>query len=297
MGGNPEDTQVHAMGDLLSALAERRGGAYLIVLSGRSAGRLISLQPGDTVIGRGKECDVVLTDRGVSRVHLRLHLDEQGAVSALDMGSTNGTWVEGHRVEYQTLRDGDRLRVGAALLLKLACSQLEEAEFANQLFESAARDALTHLPVPRLFEERLQEELLWHRRHHEPLTLAILEVDRYDRQLEFFGKRDFDSHFKTASVITRGQLRGEDLVARLGAAGLAALLRRTTAEGARVAIARIHTQITSAALPLTLSAGVVSLIPGETSGDVLLGLARERLSRAAARGEGEIEDGEGRRAP
>ena len=62
-------------------------------------------------IGRGDENDVVLADPGVSRAHARLDARDAAAV-VRDLGSTNGTFVNGQRVVTQELRDGDELTFG-----------------------------------------------------------------------------------------------------------------------------------------------------------------------------------------
>lgn len=64
-----------------------------------------------TVIGRGSEADIVVSDSGVSRRHLELRITPTGVI-ATDLGSTNGTFVEGHKVEAATLLDGNRIVIG-----------------------------------------------------------------------------------------------------------------------------------------------------------------------------------------
>ena len=66
-----------------------------------------------TVLGRGAEADVVVDDAGVSRRHAEVHTDGQ-QVRVVDLGSTNGTFVDGERVGRQgaPLADGSRITVG-----------------------------------------------------------------------------------------------------------------------------------------------------------------------------------------
>lgn len=71
---------------------------------------------GSTVIGRGAEADVRLTDTGVSRRHAEIRV-EGDTVQVRDLGSTNGTWVNGRRVQTATLLDGDRVTVGTTELV------------------------------------------------------------------------------------------------------------------------------------------------------------------------------------
>jgi hypothetical protein len=68
------------------------------------------------VIGRGAEADLRLTDTGVSRRHAELRPAGEG-LEVHDLGSTNGTWVNGQRVQSASLRDGDRVTVGTTELV------------------------------------------------------------------------------------------------------------------------------------------------------------------------------------
>jgi FhaA, N-terminal domain/FHA domain len=63
------------------------------------------------VIGRSRDCDVVVSDPNVSRRHAELRRDEN-AWHVIDLGSTNGVKVNGRRVDQVALRDGDRITIG-----------------------------------------------------------------------------------------------------------------------------------------------------------------------------------------
>lgn len=74
------------------------------------------LEQGSNVLGRGTEADVRLPDTGVSRKHADVQL-VGSAVVVEDLGSTNGTLVNGRRVGRQELADGDVLRIGHSVLV------------------------------------------------------------------------------------------------------------------------------------------------------------------------------------
>ena len=70
------------------------------------------IAPGITLIGRSTECALTLSDAGVSRFHSRLEWSD-GQVTIEDLGSSNGTYVNGELVaQRRTLADGDSIRIG-----------------------------------------------------------------------------------------------------------------------------------------------------------------------------------------
>lgn len=79
-------------------------------------GRRYLLAATSTVLGRGSEADIVVDDTGVSRRHLELRRTEHGVI-VTDLGSTNGTFVEGHRITAATLVDGNTITLGRTRLL------------------------------------------------------------------------------------------------------------------------------------------------------------------------------------
>jgi hypothetical protein len=68
---------------------------------------------GSVVVGRSTECEIVLNDSLVSRRHARLYVDSYGVILE-DLGSANGVYVDGERLERQRLlRPGQRIVIGA----------------------------------------------------------------------------------------------------------------------------------------------------------------------------------------
>jgi len=74
------------------------------------------LRMGSNIIGRGSDADLQLLDQGISRRHLDIQFDGNFA-TAYDLGSTNGTAVNGHEVGSQVLRHGDVIRLGHTRLV------------------------------------------------------------------------------------------------------------------------------------------------------------------------------------
>jgi hypothetical protein len=87
---------------------QRPAAAMLIV---DQTNRRFDLRPGSNIIGRGTDSDLQLLDQGISRRHVDVQYDGRAA-TAYDLGSTNGTTVNGHEISSQILRHGDVIRVG-----------------------------------------------------------------------------------------------------------------------------------------------------------------------------------------
>jgi hypothetical protein len=109
-------TQVYSTADRISErLAEphpRRARAQL-----RHEGRAIILGSQGVVLGRSRECDVVLEDENVSRRHAEVR-PSGGSWIVRDLGSTNGVKVNGRRIDGpQSLHAGDRIRLGLSDLI------------------------------------------------------------------------------------------------------------------------------------------------------------------------------------
>ena len=90
--------------------------ASLFVIQGRDQGRRFDLAATAQSIGRDANNGIQLRDHEASRRHAELH-GEDGEFEVIDLQSSNGTWVNGKKVDRATLRTGDRLQIGRTLLL------------------------------------------------------------------------------------------------------------------------------------------------------------------------------------
>ncbi|MGH3410203.1 MAG: FhaA domain-containing protein [Streptosporangiaceae bacterium] len=81
-----------------------------------STQRTFDLTAPITILGRGTDCDLRLVDAGVSRHHAELRV-EDGEVVLVDLGSTNGTFVNGQPIRRVTLADGTQVTLGRTTLV------------------------------------------------------------------------------------------------------------------------------------------------------------------------------------
>lgn len=85
--------------------------AWLLVRTSLTPEWGYELAPGQHQIGRAKLCQIRLTDESVSREHAMIDV-EDGRMVLHDLGSRNGTFIDGKRIDKQIINVGDRIRVG-----------------------------------------------------------------------------------------------------------------------------------------------------------------------------------------
>jgi two-component system cell cycle response regulator len=241
--------------------AEKR--PYLLVLSGPQFGELVELEPGrEAVIGRRAEATVFVQDDGVSRRHASVTAG-MGEAILRDLGSQNGTYVEGQRVEEARLSDGQRFQLGAHTTLKFVWSDDVEAEYQRKLAQGALMEPLTGLYNRRYFMERLTSELAAAQRHKRSLALLLVDVDHFKRVNDTRGHAAGDEALRMLSRVLTEATRKEDVVARYGGEEFVVLARETTLSGAHVLAQRIRRDVENARcthdgeeLAITVSIGV-----------------------------------------
>ncbi|QSQ17331.1 FHA domain-containing protein [Myxococcus landrumensis] len=120
------------------------------------------------VIGRSSELDMVLVEDMVSRKHAKISFSD-GKITIEDMGSTNGTFVNGEKVKQARLKEGDRILIGTSILKlvhqgadganvdeSVAKQKLEEAAAAQAARTTTKGSSMTgkieEIPLPDLLQ-------------------------------------------------------------------------------------------------------------------------------------------------
>jgi DNA-binding CsgD family transcriptional regulator len=165
---------------------------------GRSEGRIVWLESASTVLGRAEDADVPLTDDGVSRRHAKVILAPDGIVNLKDLGSTNGTFVNGAPIDATVLREGDRIQLGPEVTLRFAYGRPEVEPVATaRPIEVTARE----LEIARLVAEGLTNAEIGKRLHISRHTV----VSHVSKVLE---KAEVGTRGGLATLVAAGRIVG-----------------------------------------------------------------------------------------
>ena len=258
--------------------------ACLVFVEGEAAlGRVVVLSD-EIVLGRDPAASVPLPGEDVSRRHARVAPDGDGHV-VLDLGSTNGTFVNGEAVRTRRLAGGDRLRVGPYAAVYVAAGDAS-ARALEDLARLARRDPLTGLPNRRALEDALAREVPRAARAGAPLAALVLDVDRFKQVNDRHGHAAGDTVLAAVAARAAAALRAGDLLARVGGEEFVALLPGADLAAAVEAAERVRARVAAEPIPaggsllvVTLSAGCAALAPGE-GGEGLLARADAKLYEA-----------------
>jgi len=264
----------------------------IVVLTGADAGSRHRLDR-TTVVGRDPQAGLVLGDAGVSFRHARFE-DRGDAWAVVDLGSTNGTYINGQRAQDAVLVPGDRVTLGTTVL-RYEVQDAVEQEYDDLLDRLLNIDELSGLFVRRKFDRELRGLIDAARADGSAVGLLVMDLDGVK------AINDANGHLFGAYVIGEsGRVIGDVLgprgiAARFGgdefvAAIPGASLDRSAevSEEIRAAIAA-HTFIRDGiTLHPGISIGVASLPESADDAESLFRVADEALYRAKKAGKNRV---------
>ncbi|MFL5306225.1 MAG: diguanylate cyclase [Polyangia bacterium] len=258
---NPLDDTTR-MAPAPQADAQDSASATLLVLSGSNVGEMYRIDKDAIVVGRGDRVDIRLVDDGISREHIRLTKAGE-SIELQDLGSTNGTYCNGQRVQRQLLGEGDKILLGSTTILKFSYQDKLDEMFQRQMSESALRDGLTRAYNKRYFIDRIDTELQYAVRHGAPLALIFLDIDHFKKINDSHGHPAGDHVLTQLATLVMSMLGDDAMLARYGGEEFAILTRGTEldvaaelSERLRAAIAAHRFAFSGQAIPVTVSVGV-----------------------------------------
>ena len=270
-----------------------RRPACLVVIHGDNIGHKYDLDVKVLTIGRGRDNDICVNHRSVSRNHVEVHVDDRGA-QLRDLRSTNGTYVNDEPVGNVYLRDGDRIKVGRTVLKFISGSNVEAA-YHEQLFTMTRYDSLTGVHNRRSFDEKVEDEVARAHRYQRPLALLMFDIDHFKRCNDTYGHRAGDYVLREVAQAVLHRARKHDFVARYGGEEFAVILHefevpgpQQFAEDIRALIESLQLEFEGQRIPVTISVGVVLWNPNFARAGQMIEAADQCLYQAKAGGRNQV---------
>jgi two-component system cell cycle response regulator len=203
-----EDTQV------LPALP-----MYLIMIQGGVTGEMLRIEGPVTTLGRSNENGHQLADPTVSRRHAVITNDDSGTAWLTDLGSSNGTFLDGRRIApgvATQIEDGARIQLGASIVLKYVSLDPDDERFQREMFERTVRDNLTGLYNRAYFMEQIGPLCERNRMRNLGTALMMVDIDHFKSVNDVHGHEIGDAVLREVAKVLRESTRADDLVARYG---------------------------------------------------------------------------------
>jgi diguanylate cyclase (GGDEF)-like protein len=236
----------------------------LSVEAGPDTGLVVAVGERPLTVGRETGCEVRLTDTSCSRRHIRVLPGPAGGVVLEDLGSANGTFVNGLRASNVELRPGDLIGIGETAIRFLSEAELVGA-LRQRTMRVTERDPLTQACTRRLFDMRLRTEITLAARSGGVISLALVAFDGMEEIVKRHGAAAGERVLQAAGLALGGYLGENGLLGRFDEASFAALVIDPSPNTAYLAAERMcagiegmSVEIGGQAVTVTASIGLAS---------------------------------------
>jgi two-component system, cell cycle response regulator len=276
------------------SITNRNACLVHIYPTGPSMGSRYTLNDAPAVLGRANDCEIRINDHSVSRRHARIQPSADGYY-AVDLQSTNGTYVNDVPASMYKLKDGDYLRVGNCIYRLLMGGNVE-TEYHEEIYRLTIVDGLTDIHNKRYFLEFLDRELARSSRYDRPLSVVMFDIDRFKLINDEMGHLGGDFTLRELAARIKGSIRKEELFARYGGEEFVLVLPETNREGTTILTERLLKVVSQTpflfedkSFHVTISAGVTSTCGEKDITPIeLIRRADEKLYQAKEEGRNRI---------
>ncbi len=263
----------------------------LVVVQGEEIGRRYALDAGKRILGRDSgQADLVIRDESVSGKHVMIQCSpEAGRFGLVDLGSLNGTLLNGHKVESAALRDGDKIFIGETVL-KFTLHDAIEEDYHRQVNHLMHVDSLTGLYMRRWFDSEYPKAFELARRSSSELCVLMLDMDGLKAINDQHGHQLGSYCISETGKMIKELIEGLGMGSRFGGDEFVIFLHcnledaTDVAERIRVAIDRFEFRKGEIRVAPTISIGVARLLATMKHADQLTQVADEALYAAKKAG-------------
>ncbi len=232
---------------LPSELISRDIKPALVFLNGDLIAVPIPLEREEVILGRTLEADVRVNDTKISRKHAKINMihDAEADVTEYvlsDLGSKNGTYLNGRRIEKENLHNGDKITIGEHILRFDLLDEIDR-EYQKQIHRLISHDDLTGLLSSRSFFSELRREAGRAKAENRPFCVLMMDVDHFKDVNDTYGHLTGSKTLEELGGCIVNNLRSGDAAARFGGEEFAAFLLDAELPQALVAAERIRSEI------------------------------------------------------
>ncbi len=167
-------------------------------------------------IGRDDDIELPLSDGSISRRHCRVEREDSGRYILVDLGSTNGTALNGQQVREQIpLAEGDKIFLGASVV-KFGFSDFVDLQYQSRLEEIVTTDALTGMASRRQYDFSFEAMATRAKAEQSLLSILVMDMDGLKQINDSHGHQMGGYAIVEVSHIIRGVLDDHGLVCRYG---------------------------------------------------------------------------------
>jgi diguanylate cyclase (GGDEF)-like protein len=185
---------------------------HLVIFIGIDSGKSHKLKPGTMTIGRSPQADISLDDDRISRIHCLIKWTDD-IIAIEDNRSTNGTYVDSHKISHAILPPGIPLQLGHSVM-KIEYKDKAEVQYEQSLIHQVSTDALTGIFNRQHFTSLALKEIAYARRHKQTVGIIIIDIDNFKRVNDTYGRTIGDLVLVQLADLISEKKRAEDLLGR-----------------------------------------------------------------------------------
>src|SRR3954468_7823111 len=294
--------------DTFSGQYQRRADLRpaLVFLRGELLAVQIPLDREEVTLGRALDADIRINDARASRLHARITTERNNESGETlyrlnDLDSTNGTILNGRRIEKAMLQDGDKFEVGDQLIRFEMLDEIDR-EFQQQIHRLLVHDELTGLLTSRSFFSELRREAARAEAEDMPFCVLMMDIDYFKEVNDTYGHLVGSETLEDVGAVIKKSLRAGDVGARFGGEEFAAFMLDADYSQGMIAAERVRVGIEKHEFPavrrqgaepikthhITISIGVASYPEDGRDPLQLVEMADSALYRAKRNGRNQV---------